>query len=165
MTSHQHAPRRRRRDRNRAVVVASALGLGLAALLVWLVVGYASENPDKVNLGSERFVVGSADRLANRIDEQRAPFLFKDPLSSSAGRELYVQHLGDDERQGWLAVEAYAPGAPREVRCILDWDIDRQRFVDPCGDAEFPPDGEGLVHYPTGVDDRGAVVVDLRDRR
>lgn len=157
--------RMRRRERNRATVIASVLGLVVASLLVWLVVGYASENPDKVNLGSEEFAVGAADRLAKRIDEQNEPFLFKDPLSASAGREIYLQHLGDDPEKGWLAFEAYAPGAPREVGCILEWDARQRQFEDPCGDRRFPADGDGLVQYRADVDERGVVVIDLRGRQ
>jgi hypothetical protein len=111
----------------------------------------------------KRFVVGRADRFAERIAEQGAPILFKDPLTSAPGRELYVQHLGDDEKEGWLAIEAYAPGE-RELDCLLSWDRKTAEFVDPCTKARFPADGAGLTTYPGEVDDRTAVVIDLRTR-
>ena len=137
--------------------------LAFAALLVFLVVRYASNRPDEVNLGDRVFEVGRADRLARRISEQREPFLFKDPLNRE--RELYVQHLGTDAKNGWLAFEAYAPSAPREIRCLLDWQRDQRRFRNPCGQpSTFPEDGAGLVSYSATVDETGIVVVDLRTR-
>lgn len=156
-------PRVRNRRRTRAVVVASITGVALTALLMLFVVQFASRRPDDVNLGDKRFVVGRADRFAERIDEQDSPILFKDPLTSRPGRELYVQHLGDDVKKGWLAVEAYAPGQ-RRLECILQWDRARDEFRDPCSKATFPADGAGLRTYPGEVDERGAVVIDLRTR-
>lgn len=153
----------RRKQRNRAIVVSSLFGLVIAAAVVFLVVRYASSRPDEVNLGDRVFEVGRADRLARRITEQREPFLFKDPLNRE--RELYVQHLGRDPKKGWLAFEAYAPGAARELRCLLDWDRRERRFRNPCGQpATFAEDGSGLVSYEAKVDDSGIVVVDLRTR-
>lgn len=157
-------PRVRRRGRTRAVVVTSLVALVFAGVVVAGVVRFASQRPDEVNLGDKRFVVGRADRFADRIDEQRTPILFKDPLTSRPGRELYVQHLGEDDEEGWLAIEAYAPGQ-RRLECILDWERDAQRFRDPCSDRTYPGDGTGLRTYPGTVDDRGAVVIDLRTRR
>ena len=154
-----YVPPRRRSDRNKAVV-AGSLGAVLAAvLIIWLVVRYASENPDDVNLARRTFPVGRATRLAEEIEEN-GPFLFKDPLTSRAGRELYLQHVGDDVKKGWVAIEAYAPGAPREVRCVLRWMGDA--FDDPCGDTSFDAAGSGLTTYPAKVNTAGVVEVDLR---
>lgn len=157
-------PRVRRRGRMRAVVVTSLVALAFAAVVVAGVVRFASQRPEEVNLGDKRFVVGRADRFADRIDEQRTPILFKDPLTSRPGRELYVQHLGRDDEEGWLAIEAYAPGQ-RRLECLLAWERDTQRFRDPCSDRTYPGDGTGLRTYPGRVDDRGAVVIDLRTQR
>ena len=156
-------PRVRNPRRTRMVVGAAVVGVVLAAVLVLLVVRFASERPDDVNLGNEVFEVGRADVFARAI-ERGGPILFKDPLTSRAGREVYVQHLGGDEDEGWLALDAYAPGAPREERCILEWDPEGEVFTDPCGDGEVPPDGEGVRTYPGEVDDRGVVIIDLRTR-
>ena len=157
-------PRVRNRRRTRAVVAASVAALLATGVLVALVVRVASQRPDEVNLGDKRFVVGRADRFAERIAEQDAPILFKDPLTSRPGRELYVQHLGDDEKEGWLAIEAYAPGS-RKLECLLTWDGKTDEFIDPCTDERYPADGAGLTVYPGEVDDRTAVVIDLRTRR
>ena len=154
-------PRVRNPRRTRMIVGASLLGVFLTSLLVVAVVRFASQRPDEVNLGRDRFEVGRADVFARAI-ERDGPILFKDPLTSRPGREIYVQHLGDEEDEGWLALDAYAPGAPREERCILQWDREDEVFTDPCGDAEIPADGTGVQTYEGEVDDRDAVIIDLR---
>jgi hypothetical protein len=157
-------PRVRNRRRTRAIVAAAITGVALTSLVVLFVVRFASERPDDVNLGDKMFVVGRADRFAERIDEQRSPILFKDPLTQQSGRELYVQHLGDDVEEGWLAIEAYSPGGRRRLACLLVWEREGERFRDPCTDATYPADGAGLRTYAGEVDERGAVVIDLRSR-
>jgi hypothetical protein len=149
----------RRRQRNRAVLAASVLGLAVAAAVTWLVIRYASSHPDDVRIGDRLFEVGQASRLAGPIERQ-GPLLFKDPLNR--GRELYLQHLGGDVQQGWLAFEAYAPESPREPRCQLRWLQPARRFLDECSGRTYGADGGGLRSYPATVDDRGTVVVDLR---
>lgn len=159
-----HLPRVRNPRRTRMIVGASLVGVFLTGLLVVAVVRFASQRPDEVNLGLDRFEVGRADVFARAI-ERDGPILFKDPLTSRPGREIYVQHLGDDENEGWLALDAYAPGAPREQRCILEWDRAEQVFTDPCGDDNVPADGTGVQTYTGEVDDREAVIIDLRTSR
>ncbi len=156
------AGRPRRRIRNRIVVIASVAGVVMAALLMVLVVRFASQRPDEVNLGDKVFQVADAERLARRIRAEGTPFLFKDPLTQRPGREVYVQHIGSDPKRGWLAIEAYAPGSPRRLECILQWDRTGARFRDPCGGGTYPADGSGLRTYPAEVDRGGQVVVDLR---
>jgi len=157
-----YRPPRRRRDKTRLAVSASIIGVLIAALLGWFVLDFAAERPDKVNLGDDTFVVGGAERLASRIGRDRAPFLFKDPLTSAPGREVYVQHVGTDPKRGWFAIEAYASGSPRELRCILQWDAERAVFEDPCGGDSYPADGTGLRRYPAKVNGDGDVEVNLR---
>jgi len=156
-------PRVRNPQRTRMIVGAAAFGVVVAGILMFLVVRFASERPDEVNLGRDRFEVGRADVFARAI-ERDGPILFKDPLTSRPGREIYVQHLGDDVDEGWFALDAYAPGAPREERCILSWDRAARVFADPCGDTEIPADGSGVRTYEGEVDDRDVVVIDLRGR-
>jgi hypothetical protein len=149
--------------RTKLIVAASVAALAVTALAVLFVVRFASQRPDEVNLGSQRFQVGRADVFAKAV-RRDGPILFKDPLTSRPGREIYLQHLGTKEDEGWFALEAYAPGAPREERCILEWHARTRVFTDPCGDAEIPADGTGVRTYPGEVDDRGALIIDLRTR-
>ena len=139
-----------------AILVTTAIGLGLSAALVWSVVNFASQNPDKANLGDPVFNVGSAKRLSKEIDK-RGPFLFQDPLSLGRGRNLYIQHLGDDPDAGWSAIEARLPD---DEACAVTWVLDKDTFLD-CRGLRHPPDGEGLVTY-AGMVKNGQVRVDLR---
>jgi len=150
------APRQASPRRPVAVVVTAIVALGLASLLVWSAVRFAAQNPDKANLGSNVFNVGNAQRLSREIDE-RGPFLFQDPLSLGRGRNLYIQHLGDDPETGWSAIEARRAD---DGTCAVTWSLDREVFVD-CRGAQHPPDGTGLAVYPGTVED-GQVRVDLR---
>ncbi|MGH9268459.1 MAG: hypothetical protein ACRD0D_09815, partial [Acidimicrobiales bacterium] len=138
------------------VLALSSAAVVIAGVLVWLAVVYASQRPDEANLGDPVFRVGRATRLAAEVAE-RGPALFKDPLNR--GREIYLQHLGGTPEEGWLAFEAYAPGAARAPRCLLV--VEGRRFRDPCGGSTFPADGTGLTGYPATVE-AGTVVVDLR---
>ncbi len=106
-------PRVRNPRRTRLIVVASLLGVAVTAVMVLLVVRFASQRPDEVNLGRSRFEVGRSDVFAWAI-RRDGPILFKDPLTKRPGREIYVQHLGNDEAKGWFALDAYAPSAPRK---------------------------------------------------
>lgn len=140
------------------MAVSSALAFVLATALVWAVVRFASENPEAAGLGDTVFVVGRAERLSRTITAD-GPFLVQDPLSAGRGRNVYVQHLGDDPEQGWLAVEARLPGEPG---CAVEWDRGGDAFVD-CRGGRYPEDGTGLTVYPAEVAD-GRVSIDLRTR-
>ncbi|MDP8976145.1 MAG: hypothetical protein M3N28_07265 [Actinomycetota bacterium] len=150
---------RRPPKRGRLIVVASVVGLAFAVVLLFLVVRFASRNPEQVNLGPRVFRVGSTTRLAREVDE-RGPFLFKDPLNRE--REVYIQHLGEDPEAGWSGIRAYA--SRESIECLLRWEADQRRFVDPCTSQSYPADGAGLTTYPARVD-RGVVSVDLRSAR
>ena len=147
-------PRPARRRSGRAVVVSSVLAVAVSAALIWTVVRFASQNPEEAGLGDPVFRVGRAERLSRDIAED-GPFLFPDPLSR--GRNLYVQHLGDDPDAGWVGVEARLPDDPA---CPVQWDAEGGWFVD-CRDGTHPPDGAGLTTYDGTVED-GKVSFDLR---
>ncbi len=151
----------RRHGRRRAVVVTAVVVLLAAAGLLAVVVRLVAESPDRADLGPRVFKVARADRLAPRIAAD-GPLLFQDALNR--GREIYVQHRGAEDDKGWIAFEAYGADAPHEPRCVLEWDESSRRFTDPCGEAAYPADGAGLVHYEATVED-GIVVVDLNRPR
>jgi hypothetical protein len=131
--------------------VAGVIGGILVFVVVVNLVGTSADEPDSA---AATFDVGPAEQRARTVAEG-GPILFQDLLDRS--RDIYVQHLGDDR---WVAVEAHSPGAPR--RCVLRWDGSTRTFVDPCDGRTYPADGSGLVTYPTTVNDRKRVVVDLR---
>lgn len=149
-------PRPARRRSGTAVAVSSFVALAVAVALIWAVVRFASENPEEAGLGDTVFQVGKAERLARNIADD-GPFLVQDPLSAGRGRNVYVQHLGDDPDTGWLAVEARLPG---DAGCAVRWAADEAAFVD-CRGGQHPADGTGLTTYPAEVT-AGRVSVDLR---
>jgi len=158
-----YTPPPRRSQKLKARVAGGVMLVALSALLMYAVVDLASDNPDQANLpGGDTFVVGEAERFARRIDEQRAPIFFKDPLTAGAGREIYVLHDGGDPEDGWSAVLAYAAPESRKLECALRWDIADRRFVDPCTDETYAPDDRRLTRFDAEVNDDGKVEVDLR---
>ncbi|MDP9072333.1 MAG: hypothetical protein M3N68_13830 [Actinomycetota bacterium] len=144
-------------DRRKVLVGGTLATLAAAVILVIFVVRFASQHPEEANLGSSVFRF-DAERLAREIDEG-GPSLFKDPLTRNPGREVYIQHLGRDAGRGWTAIRAYASEV--SLDCLLRWDRERRRFVDPCTERTYPPDGKGLITYPATVNG-GTVTVDLR---
>ena len=148
-------------ERGPKVTTRSALIVGIAGVVVGLglfglVSCLASEGDVvEVRLGDDTFDAGDVDRISAEIDD-RGPILYPDLIGGA--RSIYLNHLGDDPDEGWVAFDAVQPGADDE--CMLEWQADDEVFVDPCDLAEFPPDGEGLPQYPAEVED-GNVVVDL----
>lgn len=148
--------RRMPRASPRAVVLTAMAGVAAGVLLVVLFVNLASRE-EGLQLGDEVFVAGRADQLARTID-RGGPVLYPDPLKRSAGRNLYVQHLGDEPTAGWLAFQAHFD----DPSCQLRWDDDGEHFTDPCTGQQVPASGTGLPQFPVTVTD-GDVVVDLRE--
>jgi len=115
---------------HRRTVLFTALGAVVAAALIFAVVArVASTNTTTAAGGngagrSGRFDIGRARDFAPTIDRS-GPLLFPDPQGHS--RDIFVQHLGGTE---WVAFEARVAGAPRT--CVLKWEQDAKRFVDPC---------------------------------
>src|SRR5690606_1440144 len=103
-----------------------------------------------------RFDAGPAESRARAV-EQDGPILFAD--AGGGSRDIYLQHVGDDPRAGWLAFDARKPGASRA--CTLEWAAGADRFVDPCDGTPGPPDGGGLIHYEVEVTEDGNVIVDF----
>lgn len=137
------------------MVAGSLVAVAGAMVLMYFVVRFASENPEKANLGDRVFQF-QAGRLSKEIAE-RGPFLVPDPLDR--GRDLYVQHLGPGPEQGWVALLAYA--SEPDADCAVEWDAGKRVFRDPCTARTYPADGSGLRTFPTTVDD-GVVTIDLR---
>ncbi len=140
--------------RGRALVVAGLLAVVFAALVFAFATNLLRSASESSVAAPVEFDVGPAEQR-RAVVERDGPLLFQDPLGR--GRDIYVQHLGQG---GWRAFAARGPGASRQ--CVLQWEPAARQFIDPCTGAPYPPDGTGLVSYPTRVDDDGRLRVDLR---
>ena len=145
---------------HRRTVLFTAIGALVAAALLFAVVARVASTRPATSGGTTaegntvaQFEIGRATDYARTIARD-GPILFPDPKGGT--RYIYVQHLGESN---WLAFEARVAGAPRQ--CVLRWERDARHFVDPCDGRTYPPDGAGLVTFPTRVNDKGRVVVDL----
>lgn len=149
--------RRRSGHTGRALAVS---GVAIAVVLLGLY-GAATLASNRssldVGLGDQTFQGGSAERLAEEIDE-RGPILYGD-VSGERARDLILQHLGSDPGTGWYAFRAQPPEKGRE--CVWEWQEDEEQFRAGCDPAlTAPADGEGLERYPVRVQD-GKLDVDL----
>jgi hypothetical protein len=143
--------------RNRTLIftaVAAVLVIGLVfAILNRVAASGGTSTPHSSNSLAGQFDVGLARQRADTVDRS-GPILFPDPQGHS--RDIFVQHLGGDS---WTAFEARVTGSPRQ--CVLNWKQDAHHFVDPCDGRVYPADGTGLVTFPTRVDAKGRIIVDL----
>jgi hypothetical protein len=139
------------------VVLAVGIAFGMAAL--------ASRGSVEVRLGSDTFVAGRAEDLAEAVGED-GPIPFAD--TAGGERDIVLQHLADDPEEGWVAFAARPPEVSRA--CTVQWDADDEvfRLLDAeggvsgeCDGTEFPPDGTGLPAYPVTVNDDGRLDIDL----
>lgn len=140
-------------------MLGAATVLGVAAM-IWLftqVGGVGSGRDIELNLGDTVFFPGNVDRLSSDI-ATLGPLLFSDV--SGGDRDLYLQHLGDDERQGWSAFAARQGDATRD--CSVEWQADDAQFVDACDGTIYPADGTGLPQYPVTIDADGNITIDIR---
>lgn len=136
-------------------IVAVVAGLGVG----WLVLQLASSGNTDVRLGDDEFNAGYTEVLARAIDEgDGQPLIFNDV--SGGDRDIYVQHLGDAQDEGWTAFETRIPG---DEECFAEWDSDTAEFHSTCDDGEtFPADGTGLTQYPAEVTADERLVIDLQ---
>jgi hypothetical protein len=139
---------RSRGHAGKALLVAGA-GVVVALGLAFLVAQAASRGDVEINLGDDRFDAGQVESIADAIaDEDGLPLLYQDLVGG--GRNLYVQHLEDHPRRGWVAFGAFDPDDPS---CAVEIDRDAKRLVNACDDSTtYPLDGTGLRYYPTEVE-------------
>ena len=134
--------------------MAAVLVIALVfAILNRVAASGGTSKPHSANSLAGEFDVGLARQRALTVDRS-GPILFPDPQGHS--RDIYVQHLAGDT---WTAFEARVTGSPRQ--CVLAWKQDAHHFVDPCDGRTYPADGTGLVTFPTTVDAKGHIIVDL----
>ena len=142
----------------KALAVAAVAIVLIAAVTVFVALA-ASRGDVQVNLGDERFNAGQTDRLSKAIDEGGGlPFLYQDLVGND--RHLFVQHLGDEQDEGWVAFGAFDPDDPT---CAVLIDREEKILVNECDQSvTYPLSGEGLRQYPTTVED-GRIFVDVNE--
>lgn len=141
----------------KALLIAG-VAVGLLLVLTFLVAQAANRGDVQIRLGDDRFDAGSAKAMAETIDEgDGLPILYSDLIGE--GRNLFVQHVGDEPDEGWTSFGAYDPDDPD---CEIDFTDDRDGIED-CEGREQPLDGDGLRAFPTTVED-GRVYVDINER-
>jgi hypothetical protein len=140
-------------DTRRATIVGIAGVVVGTALIVAVLIANNVGGDDKVHTTPSKtaFDVGPATDRADNISHDQTPLLFQDPVQFQ--RPIYVQHLGNDPKTGWLAFDA-ANGT-----CVLTWHRESQDFTD-CNGTRYPADGGSQHHYPATVQS-DHVVVDL----
>ena len=139
-------------SRGVALILSAVVALAGASVLVFAALRLASDPEVARAVADETFAVGEAERLSRAIADG-GPLLFQDPLEQGGdgrGRDIYVEHKGDDPEEGWSAVEVATEG----TGCRLELDRETKRYRRPCPDN---------TRYAAEVED-GVVVVDLRDR-
>ncbi|MDP1803694.1 MAG: hypothetical protein Q8K72_00870 [Acidimicrobiales bacterium] len=140
----------------KALLIA-AVGVVVALGLAFVVAQAASRGDVDIRLGDDRFDAGGTERLAKAIDgDDGLPFLYQDLVNG--GRNLFVNHLGDDPDTGWVAFGAFDPDDPS---CAVEIDRAAKALVNACDPSvTYPLGGKGLRFYPTTVED-GRIYVDL----
>ena len=148
----------RRRTQSRSQTRSVLLGVVVVVLLIGamgLISVLSSNGVVETQLGDREAGPYSTEDLADQITDD-GPFL----LSDASGRQqldIYIQHLGDDPDEGWVAFLARSPGEDNRA-CTLKWQ--ETSFRDPCSGKTFPADGTGLEQFTTRVKD-GDLYVDF----
>jgi hypothetical protein len=117
----------------------------------------ASSGEVDINLGSSVFEAGNVERLSEDIAD-KGPLLMPD-LIIDRDRDIYLQHIGDDEAKGWFAFAARPLEASRD--CFVEWQADNRNFVDVCDGTIYDEQGSGLTAYPVIIDGDGDLSVDI----
>lgn len=173
--------RRSGSQQTRSVIIA-VVALVIAVLGAWGMIRLASggQGPVKVQLGDDTFDAGFATRMADQIDKD-GPLLFSDVSGRGQRQPIYVVHIGSDDKDGWFALSAIAPGAAEG--CFVTWNpeselFEERRAADPaegrdalgerCRDVTWSAngtdgsDGSELEAFPWEIDKDERLIIDLR---
>lgn len=173
--------RRSGSQQTRSVIIA-VVALAIAVLGAWGMIRLASggQGPVKVQLGDDTFDAGYATRMADQIDKD-GPLLFSDVSGRGQRQPIYVVHIGSDDKDGWFALSAIAPGAAEG--CFVTWNpeselFEERRAADPaegrdalgerCRDVTWSAngtdgsDGSELEAFPWKIDKDERLIIDLR---
>ena len=143
----------------RQTVKAVTLGIaavGAAVGFLLLVLWFTDRGAIEIGLGDDTFDAGRIEEIAPAI-RQEGPIRFGDLIGGP--QNIILQHLGDDDTEGWFAFDLIRPGQPPE--CQLEWNSDRQAFFDSCDETEIPPTGFGQPSYPVSIEE-GRIIIDFR---
>lgn len=142
----------------KALLVAG-VGVVVALGLAFLVAQAASRGDVDINLGDDRFDAGQVESIAEAIEDGGGlPLLYQDLVGG--GRNLFVQHLDDSPRRGWVAFGAFDPDDPS---CAVVIDREERILVNACDqDVTYPLDGTGLRYYPTEVEGN-RLIIDINE--
>ncbi len=173
--------RRSGSQQTRSVIIA-VVALVIAVLGAWGMIRLASggQGPVKVQLGDDTFDAGYATRMADQIDKD-GPLLFSDVSGRGQRQPIYVVHIGSDDKDGWFALSAIAPGAAEG--CFVTWNpeselFEERRAADPaegrdalgerCRDVTWSAngtdgsDGSELEAFPWEIYKDERLIIDLR---
>lgn len=173
--------RRSGSQQTRSAIIA-VVALVIAVLGAWGMIRLASggQGPVKVQLGDDTFDAGYATRMADQIDKD-GPLLFSDVSGRGQRQPIYVVHIGSDQKDGWFALSAVAPGAAEG--CFVTWNpeselFEERRAADPakgrdalgerCRDVTWSAngtdgsDGSELEAFPWEIDKDERLIIDLR---
>ena len=142
----------------KALAIAAVAIVLIGAVTAFVAIA-ASRGDVEVNLGDDRFNAGQTERLAQEIEDGGGlPFLYQDLVGND--RHLFVQHVGDEPDEGWIAFGAFDPDDPS---CAVLIDREEEVLVNSCDESvTYPLDGEGLRDYPVSVED-GRIFVDVNE--
>jgi hypothetical protein len=121
-------------------------GVAFLAVLfggLWVAASLVSSGKANLRVGSATFDKLRYDTLARDI-AANGPRLYPSLIGTTESY-LYVNHLGDDATKGWYAFNATRAGQPN--KCTIVWKPVAKLFEDPCDNATYPPNGEGLQQY------------------
>ena len=173
--------RRSGSQQTRSVIIA-VVALAIAVLGAWGMIRLASggQGPVKVQLGDDTFDAGYATRMADQIDKD-GPLLFSDVSGRGQRQPIYVVHIGSDQKDGWFALSAVAPGAAEG--CFVTWNPESELFEERraadtaegrdalgerCRDVTWSADGTDgsdgseLEAFPWEIDKDERLIIDLR---
>lgn len=109
--------------------------------------------------GDPVFRPGSATNVSKLI-ATGGPIVLQDPTGGD--RDIWLNHLGATETEGWFAFGARPLSAPRS--CSAQWQAARKAFVDSCDGTAYPADGTGLPQFPVAIGADGQLSIRLDTR-
>jgi len=113
-------------------------------------------SPLDVDAGEGIYRPGETEDLAEAIADI-GPLLLPD--LAGGDDDIFLQHLGDDPDEGWVAIAVRPQIAARD--CFVAWKPDDRTFVDSCDGTVYPESGDGLPHHPVEVNRDDEVEINL----